>query len=151
MRRQIDTIFRFLGSQQGRYLFVGGLNTVVNYVVGATIYQTLFPRFNFLLVGVIVTFVTISISFTTQKTFVFKTQGKWWVEYLRSYVVYGSSAVLNMGFMWVLLNRAHLNVWLAQGLVTAVAVVISYLGHTAFTFRERKHPGHKSIAMSPPE
>lgn len=151
MRRQLNAAIQFLGSQKGRYLFVGGMNTVFNYVIGSAIYQALLLKFNFFVVAALVTFVTISISFTTQKLFVFRTQGKWWIEYLRSYIVYGSSAVLNIGLMWILLNRLHVNVWLAQALVTVIAVTISYIGHTGFTFRERKRPDKTSSVSTSPE
>jgi putative flippase GtrA len=151
MHRLLDKAIRIFSDRKGRYLVVGAFNTVVNYVISAEIYQTLLPILNFFLVASIVTVIGISISFTTQKTFVFKTKGVWWVEYLRSYVVYGSSSVLNVGLMWLLLNRAHLNIWLAQALVTSVAVVISYIGHTAFTFRERKGPGQPLAASDSPE
>lgn len=151
MRRQLNKLTQLLSGQRERYLIVGGLNTAVNYIVSAAIYQSLLPRVNFFFTAAIVNCVCISISFTTQKTFVFKTQGRWWVEYLRSYVVYGSSALLNVGLMWLLLHRAHLNIWLAQAIVTAIAVTISYIGHTAFTFRERKLPGQPLAALDSPE
>jgi putative flippase GtrA len=149
MRRQISMLLAFLDSQKGRYLFVGGFNTAVNFVISAVLYQKLTPHINFVLVGIIVNVLTISISFTTQKLIVFRTKAHWLYEYLRSYAVYGSSAVLGIGLMWILLHLLHLNVWLAQALVTMAAVVISYIGHTAFTFRERKHHAKQPSALSP--
>ncbi|HEX8055816.1 MAG TPA: GtrA family protein [Novosphingobium sp.] len=151
MRRQLNMIRQILSGQQGRYLVVGGFNTVINYVISAALYSVLLPRMNFFLVSAIVTFVCISVSFTTQKTLVFRTKGGWLREYLRSYVVYGSSALLNTGLMWVLLKRVHLNVWLAQALVTAIAVTISYVGHTTFTFRPRKPRNPAAAAMDSSE
>lgn len=145
MRRQLKKAIQLLMSQRGRYLIAGGFNTVVNYVVAAAIYQNLLPRLNFFIVGLIASVVTISISFTTHKLFVFRTAGKWWIEYLRSYVIYGSSSVLGVGLMWLFVKRAHVNVWLAQAIVTALAIVISYVGHTAFTFRQKKVPAATSV------
>jgi len=145
MRRQLDRGMQLLANQQARYLIGGGFNVAVNYVVGAAIYQTLLPRLNFVAVGLIASVVAISISFTTYKLFVFRTTGKWWIEYLRSYVVYGSSSVLGIGLMWLFVRLAHCNVWLAQGLVTALAVAISYMGHAAFTFRQKKLPGANPV------
>jgi putative flippase GtrA len=147
MRRHIKTgVVQLLASQKTRYLLGGMFNVAVNYVVGAVIYQALLPRLNFIAVGIIATVVSISISFVTYKLFVFRTKGNWWIEYLRSYVVYGSSAVLNIGVMWLLLNRAHVNIWLAQAIVTVIAVAISYLGHTVFTFRQAKLSSATSAA-----
>jgi putative flippase GtrA len=151
MHRQLNKVIQMLSGRRERYLIVGGLNTVINYAISAIIYQVLLPRINFFIAAAIVNCTCISISFTTQKILVFKTKGKWWIEYLRSYVVYGSSAVLNIGLMWLLLHRAHLNIWLAQAIVTAIAVTISYIGHTAFTFRERKPPGQPVAALDSSE
>lgn len=138
MNRRVELAVRLLNSQRGRYVVCGVFNVAVNYVIGAEIYERLLGRLNYLIVATIVSIVSISISFTTHKLFVFQTEDKWWIEYLRSYVVYGTAAVLNIGLMWILLNRLHTNVWLAQALVTAVAVVISYIGHIGFTFRRSK-------------
>jgi putative flippase GtrA len=145
MRRLLNRGVQLLADQRARYVIAGGFNVPVNYVVGAAIYQTLLPRLNFVVVGLIVTVVSISISFTTHKLFVFRTAGKWWVEYLKSYIVYGSSSLLSIALMWLLVKRAHVNVWLAQALVTALAVTLSYVGHMAFTFRQTKLPGATSV------
>jgi len=136
-----------LSNQRYRYVIGGGFNTVVNYVLGAAIYQALLPKLNFFIVAAIVTVVAISISFVTHKLFVFRSDGKWWVEYLRSYIVYGSSAVINIGFMWLLLHWAHANVWLAQAIVTAFAIVVSYIGHFSFTFRSDKKPDREGAPL----
>ncbi len=140
MRGLVSRGVQLLANQQARYLIAGGFNTAVNYVVAAAIYQVLLPLLNFIVVGLIASVVTISIAFTTHKLFVFRTTGKWWIEYLRSYVVYGSSSLLSIGLMWLFVKRAHINVWLSQALVTALAVAISYVGHRAFTFRQKKLP-----------
>jgi putative flippase GtrA len=47
--------------------------------------------------------------------------------------------------MWLFVKRGHVNVWLAQALVTMLAVAISYVGHTAFTFRKSKLPSATSV------
>lgn len=146
MHRFTSLAARLLATQHNRYLIGGAFNTAVNFVVVGVIYQTLLPHLNFAVVGAIATVVSISISFTTHKLFVFRTEAAWWKEYLRSYVVYGSSAVLNVGFMWLLVNRAHVNIWLAQAIVTVVAVGISYFGHLMFTFRRSKGSAAESAA-----
>ena len=134
----LSHIRRLLALQRIRYLIGGGFNTVVNYALGAATYQTLLPRFSFVVVGLIVTVSSVTVSFTTYKVFVFQTKGRWWAEYLRAYIVYGSISIPSTGLMWLLLHRGQVSVWLAQALVTSASIIVSYIGHTAFTFKRPK-------------
>jgi putative flippase GtrA len=135
-------ILRLASSKQGRYIIIGSINTIVIYIISAAIYNALLPKFNFFFVGAIVNVVAISISFSTQKKFVFKSEGNWLKEYSKSYVVYGAAAVFSIGLMWALLTFGQLTIWLAQAIVTAVAIAISYAGHTTFTFKSKENtPG----------
>jgi putative flippase GtrA len=72
----------------------------------------------------------------TYKMFVFQTKGNWLAEYLRTYLVYGGIAIVGIGLLWILVDGLVLPFWIAQGLVIAVTVVISYLSHSRFTFRQ---------------
>jgi putative flippase GtrA len=74
-------------------------------------------------------------SFTTYKLFVFKTKGNWLQEYFRSCMVYASMALIGIVLLWGMVDHLHIKIWLAQGLVIAATVVISYIGHARFTFR----------------
>lgn len=74
-------------------------------------------------------------SFLTYKLFVFRSKGRWWGEYLRSYVVYGAAALVGVLLLWFLVRGLGVNIWLAQGAVVGGVVLISYLGHASFTFR----------------
>jgi hypothetical protein len=71
------------------------------------------------------------------KIFVFQTKGNWIFEYLRAYVVYGGTAILVIGLLWILVDSLTLPFWIAQGLVIALTVIISYLSHSRFTFRQQ--------------
>ena len=65
----------------------------------------------------------------------FRTPGHWLKEYLRSFVVYGSSAVLGIMLLWLLVDGLRMPIWAAQGMVILFTVFVSYLGHARFTFR----------------
>lgn len=75
-------------------------------------------------------------AFFIYKKYVFKTHGNWVTEYFRCYTVYGFTSVLSIFLIWIAVDVININIWLAQGLVLPMVIVISYLGHNLFTFRK---------------
>ena len=118
-----------------RYLVVGGFNTLVGYSLGVGLYLALSPRLHILLIGVIANILAITVSFTTYKLLVFCTRGDWLAEYLRSYLVYGGTAVLGIMVLWLLVGAWHVSIWLAQAIAIGLTVIVSYFGHARFTYR----------------
>lgn len=126
-----------------RYLAAGVLNTVVGYFLGVGLYYLLAPEMHVVLIGAIANVLAISFSFVNYKMFVFQTQGGWLREYLRSYLVYGSMAVMGIVVLWILIDGLGLPIWIAQAVAILVTVVVSYLGHARYTFSlaEGAEPG----------
>jgi putative flippase GtrA len=124
----------WLGREKVAYLIVGGLNTIFGYVCSALLYYSLYDVLHIVVIGVVASVISITFSFTTYKLLVFRTKGGWLREYGRCYVVYGLSSALSITAMWILVDLAGVPFWLAQALVTCVVVVISYVGHSRFTF-----------------
>ena len=91
-------------------------------------------------IGAIANVLAITISFTTYKLFVFQTRGRWIEEYLRSYLVYGGMAIVGTVILWMLVDGVRLSIWLAQALAVVLTVVISYLGHSRYTFGVARQP-----------
>jgi putative flippase GtrA len=122
-------------SDQLRYLVAGVWNTIFGYGVGVGLYLLLSEVMHIAWIGLIANVLAITMSFTTYKLFVFRSRGHWFAEYLRSYVVYGSMALLGIVLLWLLVDGFHVRIWFAQGMVIVTTVVISYFGHARFTFR----------------
>lgn len=118
-----------------RYLLVGGFNTLVGYGLGVGLYLAFADRLHILVIGLIANILAITVSFTTYKYLVFCSPGRWLAEYLRSYLVYGSSALIGIMLLWLLVDGLRLPIWLAQGLAMLLTIIASYLGHDRFTFR----------------
>lgn len=130
-----------VNSQKLRYLFVGGVNTIFGYFCGVALYKMLVPGFNTATAALIANILAITFSFLTYKIFVFKTKGNWFSEYLKAFVVYGSVALVAIFLLWIFIEKLNISIWLAQGLVTVLTIIVSYIGHARFTF---KHRGSKS-------
>ncbi len=132
--RQVRTPGDLWRRREWRYLLVGGFNTLVGYSLGVGLYLALSPLLHILVIGVIANILAITVSFTTYKHLVFHTHGHWLEEYLRSYVVYGGTAVLGIMLLWLLVDGLRLPIWVAQGIAMLLTVIVSYLGHARFTF-----------------
>lgn len=118
------------------YLIAGGWNTIFGYFASLLIYQYYYNSLGIIFVGIVSNVIAISMSFTTYKIFVFKTKGNWWVEYIRCYLVYGFTAILSIIGLWVLVDIFQMQFWLAQLFLLIIAVIISYVGHSRFTFKK---------------
>ena len=130
----ISTFFTSIDSRKLRYLLVGAWNTLFGYVAGPAIYYGLQGQMPVVLVGVIAYIMSITMAFITHKLFVFRTKGRWLSEYLRSYVVYGTTAAIGIAALWVLVDCMAVPFWIAQALIVSATVAISYFGHSKFTF-----------------
>lgn len=93
------------------------------------------------------TCINITVSFLTYKWFVFRTQGNYWQEYSRSFVVYVPSLLLStfaVGPLAALLAhwlpRPTFAPYAAQACIIAVAIVPQFLGHKNITFRKKLDP-----------
>ena len=126
-----------LSREKIRYLLVGGFNTLVGYFIGIAIYKALGNDLGIIWVGILSNMITITVSFLSYKTLVFRTKGMWLIEYLKSYMIYGGIAVISIFFLWLFVEKMNISIWLSQALVMGVTVIISYLGHPRFTFRRR--------------
>jgi len=126
-----------LNQKNIRYLLVGGINTIVGYSIGIAIYKALASNLGIIWVGILSNIISITVSFLTYKIFVFRTKGMWVLEYVKSYLIYGGTAVISIFFLWFFVEKMNISIWLSQALVIVVTVIISYLGHSRFTFSRR--------------
>jgi putative flippase GtrA len=118
-----------------RYLVAGGVNTLFGYLVSLAFYYGLNQKINLIFILIITNIVSISFSFLTYKVFVFKTQGNWIKEYLKSYLVYGFTAIISSGCIWIMVQKISLSYWIAQSLAIIIIVIASYILHNNYTFK----------------
>jgi putative flippase GtrA len=132
-----DTLFKSNNSQKIRYLLAGGWNTLFGYLVGVGLYQILHAHTQTLYIALLANTICISMSFLTYKLFVFRTSGRWLEEYLKSWTVYSGAALISSLLLWVFVDLLSISIYIAQALVIISTVVISYTGHSRFTFKKR--------------
>lgn len=131
--RYIQSIFSM---RLVRYLVTGGINTLLSYAVGASLFYILIDKIHYIIIMIISTIVNVTISYFNYKFIVFKTKGNYIREYLRFYIVY--SVPIGFGFIAfpICYQALDMNPYLAQALIMAVTVIASYIGHKKISFRQ---------------
>jgi len=130
-----------------RYILVGGFNTVFGYGLFALLNwlsRGLGP-YNYLYAGVLANLIAISVAFLGYKWFVFRTRGNYLSEYIRCFGVYGSSALIGLAGLSILvpilrrsLHRPDEAPYFAAAMMMVVTMVTSFLGHKNISFRSKR-------------
>ena len=145
--------------QFARYVLVGGFNTVFGYGLFALL-NWLFTglvSYSYMYAAALTNIVAITVAFLGYKWFVFRTRGNYLVEWLRCLGVYGSSILISLAGLPILVPilRRHLEhpegaSYLAAAIMTVVTVILSFLGHKNISFRGKLNsPGVDSDLEKP--
>jgi|688.fasta_scaffold397515_1 putative flippase GtrA len=126
-----------MNEKKRNYILIGGLNTLFGYIIGVGLYKLLVNLIGIFWVGAAVNMASITFSFITYKVFVFKTHGNWLAEYLKAILVYGVMALISTFLLFFFIERLGLSIWIAQAITMLIAMAVSYVSHSRFTFRSK--------------
>lgn len=127
----------------GRYLLVGGFNTLFGFSTFALLTWLLTPvvPFAYVVASLLSSAVNVTVSFLNHRFFVFQSDGNLLQEWLRSLVVYGSStaisALLLPPLVWLLTLVTGNSRWApyaAGACVIGLSVAWNFLGHKHYAF-----------------
>ena len=134
-----------LKGKEGRFIFVGILNTAVGYA-GYAFFCWI--GIYYLLASTLATVVGVLHSYLWNKFYTFRTKSKsvkdLVLEFLRFISVYAVSYVINISCLALLVDVLQINKYLAGALLTFTTTIISYVGHNYFSFGKRKENGSKN-------
>lgn len=124
-------------SDKIRFLFVGGFNAGVSYliysafciVLGDSAYQIALA---------LAWAISSIVSYTTQKFLVFEGKGNWVKEYLKCCTTWFFSYLINAGLLEFIVKFLHLNVFVAQIIATVVSAIFTYVFFKKFAFRKKE-------------
>ena len=124
-------------SDKIRFLFVGGFNAGVSYliysafclVLGDSAYQIALA---------LAWAISSIVSYTTQKFLVFEGKGNWIKEYLKCCTTWFFSYLINAGLLEFIVKILHLNVFVAQIVATIVSAIFTYVFFKKFAFRKKE-------------
>ncbi len=117
-----------------RYLAVGIWNTIFPYIVFTFLYYITNGKLHYVIILVICQVLGLTNAYICYKFLVFKTKGNVVREYLRFYVVYGATFILNLVLISLFVELLGINPVLSQGIIAIIIVAIAYFGHNRFSF-----------------
>lgn len=117
-----------------RYIIVGIWNTIFPYIVFSFLYYITNAKLHYMIILVICQILGLTNAYLCYKLLVFKTKGNIVREYLRFYVVYGATFIVNIVLIGLFVEVLGVNPVLSQGLIAIVIVTMAYFGHNRFSF-----------------
>lgn len=133
-----------------RYLLVGGFNTVFGYGLFAFLNWSFtgLGTYSYMYASFLASIISITVAFLGYKWFVFRTRGNYLKEWIRCVGVYGSSMVIGLIGMPILVPilQAHMRQpqrasYLAGAIMTVVTILFSFFGHKNVSFRQSEEAG----------
>ncbi|WP_027474721.1 GtrA family protein [Curvibacter gracilis] len=125
-------------SQRLRFVVIGLGNTLAGYLLFWGFYSLLVPTLPYTVVAVMTHVAAVTVSFVCQRVLVFRSQSRWWLEYLRFHLAHLGLFLMALGFLTLLVEKVGWHPLLAQAVVSAAIAASSYVVHTGFTFRQRR-------------
>lgn len=120
--------------QKINYVLVGIWNTIFGYSVFVALYFLFGKSVHYMFIWVVSTVLSITNAHIGFKSFVFRTRGNYLQEYLRFYVVYSGSMVLNLVLLPLCVEMFRITPPVAQAGIICIGAVVNYLGHKHISF-----------------
>lgn len=128
---------RVVGDRRVAFLLAGGLNTAFGFAC-FVVYQMLLGHLTSYMLVLLLTHVTsLLFAFTVHRRFVFRVTGNLWRDLWRFESVNLTSLGVNAVLLPLCVEGLGLPVIASQGIVTGVIAVISWLGHSRFSFSRK--------------
>jgi len=132
MRERLTDVWR--GNEKLRYLVVGGWNSAVGWGLFFLLYALLKQRLNYLVIAVLAHLIAITNSFVCHRLFVFRSRAPLLSSYLRFHVTQLLALGWGVAGLAVFVQLVHLSPPIAQCIVVAMGLVITYVLHRRFSF-----------------
>lgn len=124
-------------NERVRFLVVGAYNTLFGYAAFAVLYTWLHETMHYLAIAVIGQVIAVINAFFAHRILVFRARGNLLADFVRFNITTLGSTAIGLAGLAVLVDLGGVHPLLAQGIVLAVTVVITYVAHKLYTFAHR--------------
>jgi putative flippase GtrA len=128
-------INKLLNRLEFRFLMVGGINTVVGYGAYALF---IFVGVDYLIANIFSTIIGVANSYLWNRFFTFRSKSKALSEIARFSLVYLTSFLCGMLFLYVIVSQFGVNRYVAGALNIIITTAISWFGHKNFSFKYKE-------------
>lgn len=134
-------LLRLFRDRRVAFLFVGVINTVVGFAWFALFDITVGRLWGYMVTLLFAHVASVLCAFVLYRRLVFRVRGHVWIDLARFEMVYLTSLGINAVLLPVLVELAHLQPIVAQALIVFVTTMVSYFGHSRFSFQRKEHAG----------
>jgi putative flippase GtrA len=131
-------LLRLVKDRRVAFLIVGVTNTIVGFgwfaLFEVAVGQWL-GTYGYMVTLLLAHIASVLCAFVLYRKFVFRVTGHVWIDLLRFESVYLVSLGINAALLPLLVEFAHLTPIVAQALIVFVTTLVSYFGHSRFSFR----------------
>ncbi len=114
-----------------RFLIIGGINTVISFLI----FSLLICCHLIYEIALLITYIiTINLSIFTMRYYVFRSHGNLIKAYTKAWLSYLSCILLNYATLYILIDLLQINTILAQGIFTIISTIYLYIIHQKFSF-----------------
>ena len=128
---------RVLSDTKLRFLVVGGVNCGFGFICFVAYQRTVGEHWGYMWTLALTHVTSVLFGYATHRSFVFRVSGHLLRDLWRFESVYLFALGLNAVLLPVLVELGGASVLLAQAAITALNVLVSWLGHSRFSFRRR--------------
>lgn len=119
-----------------KFCLVGLLNTAISYLTYALLTKL---GVHYIVSSVIAFFVSTTHAFFWNRHFVFRGEGKWWAELIKTYCSYGiTGLLLYNALLYLFTDILHLSPYLSPVPVLLITIPCNFLLNRYWTFRKKK-------------
>ena len=121
-----------------RFLMAGAYNTAFGYAVFVLLFFLLDPRVPYLWIALLCFPISLTSAFIVHRTLVFSSKEPWLPSFFRFNVSQLAAFLFGMVGLYTLVHFGRVQPLVAQALVLAASVFISYALHRHFSFRDQR-------------
>lgn len=115
-----------------RFIFVGGINTVIGY---GTFAIFLYFGMHYYFAYILSYIVGVSNSYIWNKLFTFKSKNKSYKEFIRFTSVYLISFLIGSAFLYIIVDIFDFNAYIGGAINLVLTTTISWTGHNKYSFK----------------
>lgn len=130
-------LLRIIKDRRVAFLIVGVVNTVVGFGWFALFEVTVGRIWGYMVTLLFAHIASVLCAFVLYRRFVFRVRGHVWTDLVRFEMVYLTALGINAVLLPILVEFAHLQPIVAQALIVFVTTLVSYIGHSRFSFRRK--------------
>jgi putative flippase GtrA len=131
-------LLRLIKDRRIAFLIVGVINTIVGFAWFALFDISIGRLWGYMATLLFAHVASVLCAFVLYRRFVFRVRGHVWIDLARFESVYLVALGINALLLPLLVELAGLQPIVAQAVIVFVTTLVSYIGHSRFSFRRKK-------------